>query len=202
MGFLDPSLGLSHGLSQAHRGNSRELQESALAQLDAKLRHFFAERHPRQRRVEADDVTLGTVGNPAEDVLARAVGQRGRDERPAGAVTAMSKTRAVAYLRVSTEKQADKGVSLEAQRAKVDAYAQLYELELADVVIDAGVSAKTLDRRCGFSRGRPPGLPDTPEYLRGLKEFAQTVDPGSAQVAAPMGTRASTRAAARQPPSL
>src|SRR5260370_14105590 len=58
----------------------------------------------------------------------------------------MTRTRAVAYLRVSTEKQADKGVSLDAQRAKVEAYAQLYELELVDIVIDAGVSAKTLDR--------------------------------------------------------
>src|SRR5258707_13896148 len=56
------------------------------------------------------------------------------------------KTRAVAYLRVSTEKQADKGVSLDAQRAKVKAYAQLYDLELVEVVIDAGASAKTLDR--------------------------------------------------------
>lgn len=58
----------------------------------------------------------------------------------------MSRTRTVAYLRVSTEKQADKGVSLEAQRAKVEAYAALYDLELVDVIVDAGVSAKTLDR--------------------------------------------------------
>lgn len=55
-------------------------------------------------------------------------------------------TRTVAYLRVSTDRQADRGVSLEAQRAKVDAYAALYDLELVDVVVDAGVSAKTLDR--------------------------------------------------------
>jgi DNA invertase Pin-like site-specific DNA recombinase len=54
--------------------------------------------------------------------------------------------KAVAYLRVSTDRQADRGVSLEAQRAKVQAYAQLYDLELVEVVIDAGVSAKTLDR--------------------------------------------------------
>ena len=57
-----------------------------------------------------------------------------------------SRTRAVAYLRVSTEKQADKGVSLDAQRAKVTAYAELYDLELVEVIVDAGVSAKTLDR--------------------------------------------------------
>jgi DNA invertase Pin-like site-specific DNA recombinase len=56
------------------------------------------------------------------------------------------RTRAVAYLRVSTDKQADRGVSLEAQRAKVEAYAALYDLELVAVEVDAGVSAKTLDR--------------------------------------------------------
>lgn len=61
-------------------------------------------------------------------------------------LTPMNTTRAVAYLRVSTEKQADKGVSLEAQRAKVEAYASLYELELVEVVVDAGQSAKSLDR--------------------------------------------------------
>ena len=38
-------------------------------------------------------------------------------------------TRTIAYLRVSTDKQAGHGVSLDAQRAKVEAYAQLYELE-------------------------------------------------------------------------
>src|SRR6266852_3203590 len=55
----------------------------------------------------------------------------------------MPQTKTVAYLRVSTDKQADKGVSLEAQRAKVQSYAQLYDVEM---VVDAGASAKTLDR--------------------------------------------------------
>ena len=54
--------------------------------------------------------------------------------------------RIVAYLRVSTDKQADRGVSLEAQRARVEAYAMLYELELVAVIEDAGASAKSLDR--------------------------------------------------------
>src|SRR5579872_4363968 len=58
----------------------------------------------------------------------------------------MSRTRTIAYLRVSTDKQADRGVSLDAQRAKVAAYAELYDLELVDVIVDAGASAKTLDR--------------------------------------------------------
>ncbi len=55
-------------------------------------------------------------------------------------------TRTVAYLRVSTDKQADAGVSLEAQQDKAKAYASLYDLSLVEVVIDAGESAKTLER--------------------------------------------------------
>jgi DNA invertase Pin-like site-specific DNA recombinase len=47
-------------------------------------------------------------------------------------------TKTIAYLRVSTDKQADRGVSPDAQRAKLKAYAQLYELELVDVIVDAG----------------------------------------------------------------
>ena len=58
----------------------------------------------------------------------------------------MEPTRTVAYLRVSTDKQAEHGVSLEAQRAKVEAYAQLYDLDLIAVIEDAGQSAKSLDR--------------------------------------------------------
>ena len=55
-------------------------------------------------------------------------------------------TRTIAYIRVSTDKQADKGVSLDAQLAKVAAFAALYDLELVETVIDAGESAKTLAR--------------------------------------------------------
>jgi site-specific DNA recombinase len=63
-----------------------------------------------------------------------------------GDMPRITKTRTVAYLRVSTEKQADHGVSLDAQRAKVSAYAALYDLELVEIVVDAGASAKTLER--------------------------------------------------------
>tara|TARA_R110002072_G_scaffold249084_3_gene408058 strand:+ start:7488 stop:7679 length:192 start_codon:yes stop_codon:yes gene_type:complete len=50
----------------------------------------------------------------------------------------------VAYLRVSLEKQAEGGVSLAAQRAKVEAYAELYDLDSVEVVEDAEASRKTL----------------------------------------------------------
>lgn len=55
-------------------------------------------------------------------------------------------TKTVAYLRVSTNKQADKGLSLDVQREKVQVYASLYDLELVDIIVDAGESAKTLNR--------------------------------------------------------
>lgn len=54
--------------------------------------------------------------------------------------------KAIGYVRVSTAGQADAGVSLDAQRVKVEQYCELYGLELVDVVTDAGASAKTLER--------------------------------------------------------
>lgn len=57
-----------------------------------------------------------------------------------------TKTKTVAYLRVSSEKQVDLGVSLDAQQQKVSAYASLYDLDLVEVIVDAGESAKTLQR--------------------------------------------------------
>jgi site-specific DNA recombinase len=54
--------------------------------------------------------------------------------------------RTVAYIRVSTVGQAVDGVSLEAQREKVELFTRLHDLDLVAVVEDAGASAKTLDR--------------------------------------------------------
>jgi site-specific DNA recombinase len=58
---------------------------------------------------------------------------------------------AVAYARVSTGKQADEGVSLDAQEAKLRQAAHDRNLELIDVIVDAGVSGKDMDRP-GMSR--------------------------------------------------
>ena len=78
----------------------------------------------------------------------------------------MSRTRTVAYLRVSLAVQAEKGVSLDAQRAKVAAYAELYDIDIVEVIVDAGVSAKTLDR---------PGLGKALSMLRTGKAEALLV---------------------------
>ena len=54
--------------------------------------------------------------------------------------------RVAVYVRVSTEGQADGGVSLDAQRAKLAAYCTALDLDLVGVEVDAGLSAKSLDR--------------------------------------------------------
>jgi len=52
----------------------------------------------------------------------------------------------IGYVRVSTEDQAKEGVSLDNQKAKIIAYCQLKDLELREIVEDAGISAKNLRR--------------------------------------------------------
>ncbi len=61
-------------------------------------------------------------------------------------VSLIARTKAIAYLRVSTVDQAEAGVSLDAQEGKVRAYAELFDVDLVEVVRDAGVSAKSLSR--------------------------------------------------------
>ena len=55
-------------------------------------------------------------------------------------------TKAIGYVRVSTVMQANDGVSLDVQSAKIRAYCQLNDLELVEIVTDAGKSAKNTDR--------------------------------------------------------
>lgn len=74
----------------------------------------------------------------------------------------MSKTHstqkpAIGYCRVSTHGQADSGVSLQAQQERIRAMAVAHGLELAEIVVDAGESAKSLER---------PGLERLLEMVR------------------------------------
>jgi DNA invertase Pin-like site-specific DNA recombinase len=54
--------------------------------------------------------------------------------------------RAIGYVRVSTDMQADKGVSLDAQTEKIRAMAVVQGAELMDTIVDGGESAKNLKR--------------------------------------------------------
>src|SRR3974390_160364 len=53
---------------------------------------------------------------------------------------------AIGYIRVSTDQQADRGVSLAAQRERVRAMATVQGANLIDVVVDGGESAKSMNR--------------------------------------------------------
>lgn len=55
-------------------------------------------------------------------------------------------TQAVGYIRVSTEEQANSGLGLEAQSARIKAYCIAQGWELIALHTDAGISAKTLNR--------------------------------------------------------
>lgn len=65
--------------------------------------------------------------------------------------------KAVGYIRVSTDGQAESGLSLEAQKAKIEAYASLKDLDLVEIIEDAGISAKNLKR---------PGIQKIMELVR------------------------------------
>ena len=57
---------------------------------------------------------------------------------------------AIGYVRVSTEQQASEGVSLEAQRAKIEHWCKANDYELVNVYVDAGISGKSMDKRPGL----------------------------------------------------
>lgn len=73
---------------------------------------------------------------------------------------------AIGYARVSTDRQADRGVSLDAQSARIRAMATVHGAELLDVVVDAGESAGTMNR---------PGLQRILELVRNRKVEAVIV---------------------------
>jgi site-specific DNA recombinase len=52
----------------------------------------------------------------------------------------------VGYVLVSTDRQADRGVSLEAQAAQIRAMATVRGCEIDEMIVDAGESAKDLNR--------------------------------------------------------
>jgi DNA invertase Pin-like site-specific DNA recombinase len=66
-------------------------------------------------------------------------GQKGRPAR-------IPITQCIGYIRVSSEEQADSGLSLEAQRLRVQQFAELSGWQLVHTFEDAGVSAKNLER--------------------------------------------------------
>jgi len=66
--------------------------------------------------------------------------------------------RTIGYVRVSTTGQAAEGYSLEAQRRKIQAYCELHDLDLMEIIEDAGLSGKSVAGR--------PGIQSVLEHFR------------------------------------
>lgn len=58
---------------------------------------------------------------------------------------------AYGYVRCSTTKQADEGVSLDAQKAKIADYCRVNEMELREVFVDSGISGKKMTNRAALN---------------------------------------------------
>ena len=66
-------------------------------------------------------------------------------------VPATDTTTAIAYIRVSTDKQAESGLGLEAQRASIENFARANDIQILSFHADEGVSGKaSLDNRPGM----------------------------------------------------
>jgi site-specific DNA recombinase len=52
----------------------------------------------------------------------------------------------IGYVRVSTDRQAERGISLEAQAEKIRAMALVQGAELGEIIVESGESAKSLNR--------------------------------------------------------
>ena len=81
--------------------------------------------------------------------------RKANSSKTAGAAT----VRLIAYTRVSTTEQAGEGVSLAAQRERLEAYAKAHGFELVELVEEAGVSGKT-------APGSRPGLGGALDRIR------------------------------------
>ena len=65
-------------------------------------------------------------------------------------MTSAKPARSVGYVRVSTEGQAADGVSLDAQRGRIEALCRANDYELISLHVDAGLSGKRADNRPGL----------------------------------------------------
>jgi len=58
----------------------------------------------------------------------------------------------IGYVRVSSEEQSKEGVSLVMQAEKIETYCKLNDLDLVEIIEDAGISAKNIQGRPGFQK--------------------------------------------------
>lgn len=67
-------------------------------------------------------------------------------------MTPTKRFRTLGYIRVSSEEQAREGVSLAAQCHRIRAYCECNDLDLIEIIEDAGISGKNIHKRPGIQR--------------------------------------------------
>lgn len=60
------------------------------------------------------------------------------------------KKKAIGYVRVSTDKQVEEGISLDAQVSKIEQWASLNDYELVQIYSDEGITGASLNKRDGM----------------------------------------------------
>lgn len=60
--------------------------------------------------------------------------------------------KAIGYVRVSTDKQVEDGISIDAQINKISAWASLNDYELIHIYKDEGISGVSLEKREGMQK--------------------------------------------------
>ena len=84
------------------------------------------------------------------------------------------KQQAIGYIRVSTERQADEGVSLEAQKARIQSWCNANDYDLIAVHVDAGISGKSMDKRLGLQQALADSKKGTALVVYSLSRLARS----------------------------
>jgi site-specific DNA recombinase len=82
--------------------------------------------------------------------------------------------KAIGYIRVSTERQAGEGVSLEAQTVKIENWCKANGYELVEVFTDAGISGKSMDKRQGLQKALASVKKDVALVVYSLSRLARS----------------------------
>jgi site-specific DNA recombinase len=82
--------------------------------------------------------------------------------------------KAIGYIRVSTERQAKEGVSLDAQREKIKQWCAYNDCELVQIFVDEGISGYTMKRRPGLLKALAAVQKDMAIVVYSLSRLARS----------------------------
>ena len=81
---------------------------------------------------------------------------------------------AIGYIRVSTLEQANEGISLEAQQARIERWCEANDYQLAALYVDRGISGKRMDNRKDLQRALAALKKDMVLVVHSLSRLARS----------------------------